>query len=137
MKYQSEMCKIVNCPPTNSTQDQQTAYRFVYDPMCDKSFLPQGIKEPSRVDKADENIKCSFLALSFFNSEESAKKRYNKLKKQIKNINKILGSHIAEGTLNSNDGFRTKICNRSGHFDYFEKKGINLIPNFKIVTDLR
>ena len=137
MKYESEMCKVANCPPSTYLQDDITAYRFVYDPMCDKSFLPQGVKSPSRIDKSRDGMKCSLLALSFFSSEDNAKKRYNELKKKMRNINKTLGSHIAKGRLNSSDGVRTEICDRSGHFDFFEKKGVNLIPNFQIIFDLR
>jgi hypothetical protein len=137
MKYQSEMCSLTNCPPSNCIQDQLTAYRFVYDPVCEKSFIPQGVKSPSRMNSSNHNMKCSLLGLSFFSSEEKAKARYASLKNKIKNINKTLGSHIAEGVLDSNDGHRTDICKKTGHFDFFENRNVNLISNFKIVFDLR
>jgi len=137
MKYQSEICKINNCPPNDCILEQQTAYRFVFDPVCKKSFLPQGIKMPSRIDNSNNQMKCSLLALSFFSTEENAREKYKKLKRKIKNINKTLGSHIAEGILNTTDGQRTKICQKSGHFDFFENNDVDLVPNFKIVFDLR
>ena len=137
MKYQSEMCNIDNCPPSNSIQEQLNAYRFVYDPINEKSFLPQGVKSPKRMNNSNDNMKCSLLALSFFSSEESAKARYASLKKKIRNINKTLGSHIAQGVLSPSDGQRSEICTRSGHFDFFEKQGVNLIPKFQIIFDLR
>jgi hypothetical protein len=137
MKYQSEMCAIANCPPSNCIQDQLTAYRFVYEPVCEKSFVPQGLKVPSRMSNSNDKQKCSLLGLSFFSSEEKAKTRYEDLKKKMKNINKTIGSHIAKGAIDANDGYRTQISQKSGHFDFFECKSANLIPRFKVVCDLR
>jgi len=98
--------------------------------------LPQGVKSPSQIDRSNDEMKCSLLALSFFSSEENAKARYKNLKKKIKNINKTLGSHVAQGILNASDGHRTDICKKSGHFDFFENKDVDLVPNFIIVFDL-
>lgn len=137
MKYQTEMCKIANCPPSNGIEEQQIAYRFVFDPIDEKSFIPQGVKNPSRVDNTLEKRKCSTLALSFFISEESAKDKFYALSKNSKNLHKTLGSHIAKGVLNTTDGYRTKICKKSGHFDFFEKKDANFLPNFEIIFDFR
>ena len=44
MKYESDLCNISDCPPSDCIQRDIDAYRFVYNPICPKSFIPQGKK---------------------------------------------------------------------------------------------
>jgi hypothetical protein len=133
MKYNSQLCDIDNCPPKSVKVNEQIAFRFVHEPICEKSFLPQGVKNPKRVhNEPSAKTKCSLLALSFFTSEDKAKKRYNALKKNVSNISKTLGTHIAVGNLKPEHGFQTPVCSKSSHFDFFEKKDTELARSFDI-----
>ncbi|ENP8372784.1 hypothetical protein ACTQ7B_000836 [Vibrio alginolyticus] len=136
MKYQTEMDAIPNCPPNAKEQVQMTAYRLVKDPVDADGFLPPGILNPSRVDSADVETKCSFYALSFFTTEAKAEKHYNKLKGKVPNLEKTIGKNIAEGSLVGIDGFATKPSTRSGHFDFYERASCNLAPKFQITKRL-
>ena len=89
MKYASDLCTLSNCPPIGCKSIKKEAFRFVFNPICEKSFTPQGKKNPQRVSKSTNNSeRCSLLGLSMFESEDCAIKRYKYLKKMVKNINK-------------------------------------------------
>jgi hypothetical protein len=136
MKYESDLCNISDCPPSNCVQKDIDAYRFVYNPICPKSFIPQGKKSPQRVSKSSNDTeRCSLLGLSMFESEGKALEKYKYLKKTIKNIDKTIGSHLAKGKIKPKHGLLTK-PNNQGHYDLFEFKGTNLSPDFQILLDL-
>lgn len=135
MKYSSELCAIPDCPPTQITKDI-TAYRFVYDVVDENSFIPPGIKSPNRVtNEEDDKTKCEMLALSFFDTEANAKARYQYLRKRMKNIRHTLGGNLAEGQIHASQGFHGKI-GVNGHFDFFERDGVTLSPQFQIIASL-
>lgn len=105
MKYGSTICQIPNCPPISAAGRKVIAYRFVFDPLEQGSFLPQAVKNPSRMDSADTaEVQCSLMALSFFTTREFAEKKFKNLSKMGRNLRKTLGSHIAEGILEPADG---------------------------------
>ena len=137
MKYANQFGHLTNCPPSNNVYSYNTAYRFVFDPLDHRSFIPQGIKSPSRISNPNNNddTRCSLLALSMFISENDAVNRYKELKKICKNIDKSLGTHLAVGTLNNDDGLQY-IANNYGHFDFHEHASTNLAPQFSIVKAL-
>ena len=136
MKYQSDLCSVPNCPPLNAIPEDREAYRFVFDPICPKSFVPQGKKRPSRVRSArNPETKCSLLGLSFFASAEQAVERYNYLKANFKNIENSIGTHLATGTLQQSFGLQTPVSD-GGHFDLHESAGTNLPPHFTVVQAL-
>lgn len=136
MKYQTELCSIANCPSPSCTNDRRKAYRFVFNPINTDSFLPQGIKKPSRGHKEiSDDEKCSLLALSMFISEKAACKRYEELRKKIKNIGKTLGSHLAEGVIQPHHGVMSQ-PNSKGHFDFFESSGVDLTKDFNVISNL-
>lgn len=137
MKYQSDLCSINDCPPLTSERVQRQAYRFVFNPICEKSFIPQGIKKPQRVSGSTNDVeRCSLLGLSMFDSDTKAITRYKYLKGLMRNIEKTIGTHLAQGKIRSTDGLVTK-PNNQGHYDLFEFKNVNLSPNFQIIVDLR
>ena len=136
MKYASDLCTLSNCPPIGCKSIKKEAFRFVFNPICEKSFTPQGKKNPQRVSKSTNNSeRCSLLGLSMFESEDCAIKRYKYLKKMVKNINKTLGSHLAKGTIQPQYGLITH-PNNYGHYDLFEFKDVDLSTDFKITLDL-
>jgi len=137
MKYTNQLAGLSNCPPSNSAYLYKTAYRFVFEPLAADSFIPQGIKSPSRISNPNNppDTRCSLLALSMFISESTAVERFQELKKQFKNIEKSLGTHLAMGTLNANDGLQYA-ANAEGHFDFHENASADLAPQFSIVKAL-
>lgn len=136
MKYQSDLCSVPDCPPTNAAPEDREAYRFVFDPICSNSFIPQGKKKPSRVRGArNPEVKCSLLGLSFFASAEQAVERYNDLKATFQNIENSIGTHLAAGTLQQSFGVQTPVT-EGGHFDLHESNGTNLPPHFTVVQTL-
>ncbi|MCQ8870101.1 hypothetical protein [Vibrio splendidus] len=136
MKYQTELLSVANCPPQACSPQNIRAYRFVYDPLDSTSFLPQGIKDPARAHKETRvPVKCSLYALSMFTTEQKAIEKYRDLKKFVKNIDKTIGSHLAEGQVTTTDGTMST-PNRKGHFDVFEYSGVDFTNSFSISTDL-
>lgn len=133
MKYSSDLCHITNCPPQSSVSVQRQAYRFVFEPICEKSFIPQGKKSPQRISKENKNTaKCSLLGLSMFSDEESAKQRFIQLKKFCKNIDKTIGTHLAAGIIKPDHGVSTS-PDQNNHFDLFEFSGVDLTKDFTMI----
>ena len=88
MKYQTELSKIPDCPPRDAKAKNTECFRFVFAPVCEKSFKPQAITQPLRIsDEKDPKKKCSLTGLSFFTTESSAVAVYNNIK-MIKNFKK-------------------------------------------------
>ncbi|ENE5172820.1 hypothetical protein ABUU69_002173 [Vibrio cholerae] len=136
MKYQSDLNQIPSCPPVHCIQAVRESYRFVFDPLDQKSFLPQGKKNPQRVHKEENDVKkCSLLGLSMFTSEADACNHYKKLKKYMKNIDKTIGSHLATGTIQPHHGLISE-PSESGHFDLFECAGVDLTLDFRVMYEL-
>lgn len=136
MKYKNDLVKITNCPPCDCERKTLQAYRFVFEPVCMNSFIPQGKKSPVRIcNEKNDKTKCSLLALSMFITEAQAIAKYQALKKKHKNIHKIIGTHLAKGQINDSDGLVTKY-NHEGHFDFFEFLNTDLTKNFVVLKDL-
>ncbi|WP_187993733.1 hypothetical protein [Vibrio harveyi] len=131
MKYQTDLDAVPQCPPQGCSPKSLTAYRFVFEKMDHGSFLPVGKMSPSRVDKARNNrVKCSMLALSMFDTEENALAKFEELQESNQHIAKSIGSFLAEGSIDVNDGLASK-PNSRGHFDVFEFKDVDLLPKFR------
>lgn len=78
---------------------------------------------------------CSACSLSFFDSEEAAKKKVYKLKANLEKKHQRFISfytHIAEGKINKDDGRSTPI--KTNHFGFFEFEGCNFMKQFKIIS---
>ncbi|QDK78780.1 hypothetical protein EXU85_09245 [Spirosoma sp. KCTC 42546] len=76
------------------------------------------------------------MALSMFNSLESAKKRFNSLKKQLgNNAYKALGTQIAFENITEKDGVNSAI-DGNGHFSHHPVEGCNHESRFIIIEQL-
>ncbi|MFV5265296.1 hypothetical protein ACMUMS_17325, partial [Acinetobacter courvalinii] len=94
------------------------------------------IKKPQRISNThDQRKKCSLLGLSMLTTEDKAIARYQELKKQFKNVNKLIGTHLAKGKIQADDGLATK-HDKKGHFDFFEYVDTDLTKRFVISKDL-
>lgn len=72
-----------------------------------------------------------------FVSAKALKERMRSLAKNNPNIEKTIGSYIAEGDLTKNDGVsepQEKIC-WTGHFDLHVFEGVELHNRFKVTSD--
>ena len=62
---------------------------------------------------------CKGWALSFYDKRENAIKEHKVLTKDRPKLKLKLGTHLAKGNLNKEDGI-SDMPNDSGHFDHFE-----------------
>jgi|GEM_PF-1180697 len=133
-KYAEEMVLVDNCPPSDAVARETEAFRFVHEEIGDgRNFLCVWKLNPAR--KLAEKERCSGLGLSFFISEECARKRYEHLSRSHRNIGKSLGTKLASGTLKNEDGRRSN-PGSSGHFDFWEAVGVEFASRFVIIADL-
>ncbi|HTU93743.1 MAG TPA: hypothetical protein VMF69_26925 [Gemmataceae bacterium] len=134
MKYQQEIARISNCPPTDARPCQRRVFRFVHSVVDERSFVPVAKLDPARQFRNDHAY-CSAHALSMFSIQDKAKARYAELLKRHKLIYKTLGTCLAAGNLIPEDGKATS-PDGGGHFDFFEAAGANLCAKFEIVEVL-
>lgn len=124
------------CPPVECVPTEIQAFRFTYESIADeRNFQPVSIKQPKRFNDKSDLEKCSGFGISLFQTEEFAINRYNKLKKTSPQIEKTIGSYLATGKINNNDGVITPI-NESGHFDLHESDICNLHDRFSIIKKI-
>lgn len=134
LKYAEEIATIPSCPPSKCEPRDQQAFRFVFSPVGEKSFLPPARINPVRQFSKD-SARCSGYALSFFVTREEAIAAYSRLRSGFPNVASTIGDHLAEGQVQPADGIATAPTGR-GHFDLFEEQGCNLAPRFKIIECL-
>jgi len=139
-KYKKQIEQLsTQCPPSNYKSKDISAFRFVFEAENDKAknnFLPVLIIKPKRQLKPDnDTVKCQGYALSLFDSQENAEKRYYKLRKRNKNISKTLGDCLATGTIDKTDGVASEVDN-NGHFSLHEFENTDLAAKFNIISTL-
>lgn len=138
-KYQEKMSNLeTQCPPEKCQERETIAYRWVFEQIEDKNnFLPQYLKKPDRFTFKKDKQKCIALGLSFFDTEENAKKRFNQLAGVMGERGyEELGKNIAVGVLKPEHGVCSKPDQRNGHFTFFDYENIELKEHFKIVDAL-
>jgi hypothetical protein len=135
LKYGSVIASIPGCPPTKCEPCSREAFRFVFDPICARSFVPVALMKPSR-GFANDGLLCVAHALSFFTTQDLAIATYSRVKKGHRQISNKIGSHLATGRLEAADGIATKPSS-TGHFAFFEEEGCDLVSRFHIVEKLR
>lgn len=130
-KYGIEINKLDNCPPADTQERNGEGYRFVFDEIGDeRNFLPVLVLNPKR--QITQTQECSGYALSFFDTLENARRKYESLLRSHRNIGKTLGTYIASGWISNADGFVSP-TNAGGHFNLFEFSGCDLSATFQIV----
>ncbi len=133
MKYK-EILDIEGCP-SNSEALKKVGYRFVFDNMEGKSFIPVAVQSPKRIKNSKNNEKCSAYALSLFATEGAAKDFFLELYKRNPRIVKTLGDKLAMGEVEPSMGTCGRE-NRKQHFDFFEYEGCDLSTSFNIIGNL-
>lgn len=134
-KYQREISALnlvlINCPC--GTDRETTAYRFVHlAPDDPKNFLPRFYEggpmkkillsePPTDEEKIDAEItKCEYWGLSFYETEEAARKAFKKVKKFLTH------THIAAVMITPIDGCCTDTEATTKHFNLYEYTTANL-----------
>ena len=69
-KYQRELARFVECPPPNAEPCERDAFRFVFEVVDDRSFVPVAKLNPSRQFE-NEHECCMAHALSMFATQET------------------------------------------------------------------
>lgn len=104
-----------------------TRMTFKYQEQIDK-LLSEGYTMP--------HLKFSGYALSCFDSQQNAEKRYASLCKSFKRTPKTIGDGLSGGQLENKDGLVTTPDKISGHFDLYEYASCDLNKIFKIIETL-
>jgi hypothetical protein len=126
----NHLANLEDCPPDGFDECEQEAFRFVNNPISSEDFLTHFEKSPN-----NHEGRCLAYSLSFFDSLESAKRRYAVLKESIPNFRKRAGNCIARGQLYESDG-KSSSTDCNGHFSFFEYSGNDLVSRFEIVERL-
>lgn len=130
LKYQDEIDKL--SPNFSDFKEQsRISYRWTFEDISDsRNFLPRYKLNP----RPDDS---NFIGwgLSFFSTKELAIKRMNELKVSRKNIDKKLGTHIAEGDLIETDGLSNS-HQKDGHFTHLEYFDVTLEHKYDIICKI-
>ncbi|WNY25920.1 hypothetical protein [Methanolapillus millepedarum] len=109
-------------------EKEMPAFRFGFESFPEKNHTIQYLEEPKRFENK-ENI-FSYCALSCYNSQANAEKRYKELAEAHSNFRKLTGDSLFFGVIKPPDGCVTKKDKR-GHFDLFEYKNFHASDKFK------
>jgi len=131
LKYQKEIDKM-DCDLKGFIEQERSAFRWTFKDINDeRNFLPRFLLKPD-MQKND----CKGWGISFFDTQESAKKRLIEIVGYRKNLYKKLGDHIAKGNLVIEDGLSDKAHN-NGHFTHFEYEKVDLSLAFNIIENIK
>lgn len=131
LKYQEEINKM-KCDLNEFYKQERIAFRWTFDDIKnEKNFRPRFLLKPD-IKRND----CRGWGLSFFDTQDSAKKRLKEIVGYRKNLYKKLGTHVATGNLEKADGISDKAHN-NGHFTLFEFQDVDLSLKFNIVDQIQ
>ena len=136
-KYQEQLDKLLSegyTMPHLHEPNGMNGYRYVFVNGSDNNHKPVCIQNPSR--RLPNNEKFSGYALSCFDSQQNAEKRYAALCKSFKRTPKTIGDALSGGQLENQDGLVTTPDKISGHFDLYEYASCDLNKIFKIIETL-
>jgi hypothetical protein len=137
---------VVKCPPEHYIPKNGTAYRWVFNDMeHEYNFKPRYYIVPphilEKIESDESEIArdtkiCDMLALSMFESEQSAKATFAALYKvHKKKVYERFGTHVAQGTITENDGVN-ETPDYKGHFNHHPIKNHNYEKKFQIISTL-
>lgn len=135
LKYQKEIEQLNPDFTGFSEVEERTSYRWVFEGNDPRNFLPIYKIDEKRYKREVEKGKANFRgwALSFYQSEEDAKKELLYWVKDKPEKFKKLGTHISKGNIIKEDGLCEESCDERGHFDHFENINVELYGRFEIV----
>lgn len=124
LKYQAEFVQFNltgKCPPASAVEMTRTAYRYVWNPIGQESFVPVALMPNKRANRKNPNKKpkCGDLGLSMFLTEEQARARFAELIESFTSFRETTGSHLARVHLLPDHG-RQELPGDNGHFNLHE-----------------
>jgi hypothetical protein len=139
-KYQTnfdEINNVCNCPQSEYFEySEKESFRFVFsDNANPNNFLPPAKINPKRFLAKSELERCEALGLSMYGKKSGAIHKFNDLITTFKNFKKVIGTHIAIGIIEKEDGHITGE-DEITHFDMYEFKDIDLSKKFNIIEEL-
>lgn len=127
LKYKNEIIQF-GCNLTSFGEVEIESFRWTFEDINDaRNFEPIYVNDPKR---KKEN--CLGFALSFFTTQQAGVNRHKELTLNRPNLYKKLGTHLACGTLDSNDGIASQ-PDEIKHFDFFTYEKVELSHKFTIV----
>jgi hypothetical protein len=127
-KYASYLATFSDCPSRDAKPRERMAFRFVWNPLAQSSFIPVAFRPPRRANR----LSCSHYGLSMFATEAQARTRFAELEEKFPEIRKTAGTHLACVSLTVDHGVQTHE-NSAGHFDLHEFKGVDLVAFSSVV----
>lgn len=125
---------ISNCPPNecSAVEDSGICYRWVHENIAHQNnFIPVLEINPKRINSPsfkEDSKKCLGFALSMHDSLDNSRNHFYNVLADLPNFFQIVGTHVVELNLETDDGYRTKsskVLFDKGHFDFFEQKNLN------------
>ena len=124
LRYQAEMGGLCDCPTEEFAPKNRVGFRFCREDVQDtRNWTPGALLQPGR-NWGDNS--CIAWALSLWNDETAARRKFRKLKKRNKNIHKRIGTHLAEVMVVESDGV-SDAANSAGHFSLFQSSECSLV----------
>jgi len=111
--------------------DNIEAYRFGFQIETSRNHIPVLIEQPER--KLPDSVKLSGYALSCFDSEEKAVKRYKSIERTFPELPTKIGDSLFWGNLDNEDGMVTQPDSETGHFDLYEYINCDLNKTFEFL----
>lgn len=126
------------CPPAEADEilEPIEAFRFVFDPLNESSFIPTGISNAAVSQGKSAEICCAYHGLSMYKNPVKAKKAYEYYCSIQAEFPAHAGSHLATGWILPGDGLVTHPSRRSSHFTLHQDENCNLPPQFQIAEEL-
>lgn len=129
LKYQDDIDDLdCGCDLSGFSEQNREAFRWTFEEI----EHPNNFKPVFAIDEKRKRNTCKGWGLSFFFSKASAIKRLKYLTANKPFLFKKLGTHVAQGKLDKEDGISDKKDNK-GHFTHFDYKDVNLSPKFTII----
>ena len=131
-KYCRGCAAFEDCPPPHCQPRSGEWFRIVFADNDAKSFLPPYQMNPQRALEPGES--CDYWALTFFDTPQSACRKYSYLAKVLKDRMKLFfGDYIAKVQVSEQDGVASLPSKRSGHINLHEFLGAQLEQNSIII----
>ncbi|HBY8227348.1 TPA: hypothetical protein MJF06_004812 [Klebsiella pneumoniae] len=125
---------VPQCPPAEATECDKECWRFTLNPITNNCFWPPKRRSPQRI-ASDDVQECSMWALSMYESDAQAIRAYTLLAKNMRNIRKAIGDHLAMGSVTCSDG-KCMPANTKGHFDFHPYVNSNFANGFQVIRAL-
>jgi hypothetical protein len=131
LKYKNQL-ESLKCELPGYTERTRIAFRWTFDDINhENNFLPRYLLKPN-----GDLTECVGWGLSFFDQKDKARKRLLTIANNRRFIFKKLGTHIAQGKLDNDDGISNN-SNDDSHFTHFEYANVKLENKFTVIEEVQ